>query len=393
MALQGDLGSIDIADILSVISLNQKTGMLIITRGFEEKKLYFRKGRLIFSSSTNENEKLGEIMIDEGYLERGDITVVVEEQRNSEDHIGTILLEKGIISQEQLFNCIRVQANRILLTILNWIDGSFRFSDEEVKLPKQLSIAYDLNKLILEVATKTDELMKVKKSLPDFNLKPRMTPDFDNQNNEITINKDEWKILYLADGERSISDLCYLTGNNDLETCVVIKNLIDKELLMLPGYEMADGLSTDERLQRIQMETILTLYNQVFRLLHRKAFDLDKDIGRDIIMNAFKNVSSEDDSILFKNIILKKDGSMDKELLFENIMKLPSSERLNVIYKKLGSLITRVISNFTANFHKEEVEDVKKSISEVVDFLIHQNQNILVKVGMKQKIEKSLKEI
>jgi hypothetical protein len=332
-------------------------------------------------------------MIDEGYLERGDITVVVEEQRNSEDHIGTILLEKGIISQEQLFNCIRVQANRILLTILNWIDGSFRFSDEEVKLPKQLSIAYDLNKLILEVATKTDELMKVKKSLPDFNLKPRMTPDFDNQNNEITINKDEWKILYLADGERSISDLCYLTGNNDLETCVVIKNLIDKELLMLPGYEMADGLSTDERLQRIQMETILTLYNQVFRLLHRKAFDLDKDIGRDIIMNAFKNVSSEDDSILFKNIILKKDGSMDKELLFENIMKLPSSERLNVIYKKLGSLITRVISNFTANFHKEEVEDVKKSISEVVDFLIHQNQNILVKVGMKQKIEKSLKEI
>jgi len=387
MTLQGDIGSVDISDVLAVIGANRKTGLLKIKRGLEEKKLYFVDGRLIFSSSTNEDERLGEILVISGSVKRTDIRSAIEEQKNSSVHLGLMLLKKGVITQNQLFDSLRLQANKILWGVLNWIEGSFVFADKDIELPPSLSISFDLNKLIMDAADKSGKLQDIKRKLPDFALKPQMVPRIDNGNEDIVLNNTEWEILCLADGERTIADICYIIGGSDIETGKIVNGLLERGFLIFSEYTSHNELSRDEQLQKIQLEPIIRLYNEVFRLLHRKAFDLDKTRGREFITDPFKDISTKDDSIFFKDVNITRDGSLNGNIIIDNVMHFPSNSRLEVVYSKFGALISSVLSGLRKSFSDDEVDDIIKSIESVVDFILHQNQNILVRIGVKKKLE------
>lgn len=388
MGLTGDISSIDISDVLSVISVNKKTGLLTISRGLEEKKLYFKGGRLIFSSSTSNKEKLGEVLVSNCLIDRSEIKSVVEEQKDDGSHIGTILLKKQLITQEELFKALRIQSNRILTNILNWIEGKFYFKDENVKLPDHLTIAFDLNRLIFDAAEMSDAKLNIKEELPDFNSKPQMALRFREGVEEITLKSYEWEILYLADGEKTIADICYIAGDNDLEIMSAIKNLIDRGLLVVPDIYSEEATPRYERLQKIQLSAILRLYNELFRLIHRKAYDIGKDRARGVILKAFDKISRSDESILFKDLKVKRDGSLEESILIDNLFHFSAKEWLDLIYEGFGNLIQNILQDLREEFGEEPVQEIVRTIEDVVDFLIHKNQHILAKVGIKSKIEK-----
>ena len=64
MGLSGNLQTMLPGDLLQWLSLGQKTGTLVITNKRVEKKIFFRRGRVISSASNDPREYLGQFLID-----------------------------------------------------------------------------------------------------------------------------------------------------------------------------------------------------------------------------------------------------------------------------------------------------------------------------------------
>src|SRR6188474_1621945 len=103
MGLSGNLQTMLPGDLLQWLSLGQKTGTLVITNKRVEKKIFFRRGRVISSASNDPREYLGQFLM---------------------------MIE--VITEADLQRLMRLKAEEEIYDIFLWNDGDFYFIDDEL---------------------------------------------------------------------------------------------------------------------------------------------------------------------------------------------------------------------------------------------------------------------
>ena len=66
--IEGTLDRHPVPEIVSQLHREGATGILLLSRGKEEKKVCFREGQVVYASSTNKEEKLGYLLVEEGVI-------------------------------------------------------------------------------------------------------------------------------------------------------------------------------------------------------------------------------------------------------------------------------------------------------------------------------------
>src|SRR4029079_10171437 len=61
--LEGDLGRLDVPDVLSFLNMGRRTGVLARGKPDQETKLFFRDGSPVYASSTKEDLHLGAMLV------------------------------------------------------------------------------------------------------------------------------------------------------------------------------------------------------------------------------------------------------------------------------------------------------------------------------------------
>ncbi|MGE5341499.1 MAG: DUF4388 domain-containing protein [Candidatus Omnitrophota bacterium] len=117
------------------------TGILYIKRNDILKVLYFNRGKLIWAISNWEEDKLENILISKNIVNLQTLQTVKKEAHVS-DSIGKNLVERGLITLEELIDCSRDQLKRIIFDILKWKDGGFQFIKDT---PPERLLSLDLN--------------------------------------------------------------------------------------------------------------------------------------------------------------------------------------------------------------------------------------------------------
>ena len=82
MNSQGDLSRDALADIIRELYAQRRSGILHLTQEKTSKRIYFRKGSMIFANSDVESDRLGEFLIREGVLDRSSFEAATESMRN-----------------------------------------------------------------------------------------------------------------------------------------------------------------------------------------------------------------------------------------------------------------------------------------------------------------------
>jgi len=164
MSLEGRLEDLGLSDIFQIISLSKRSGVLTLIRKEGTGRLVFTQGQVIFATSDTRN-RLGYTLVKKGIVTNDDLEYAlrVQKGRGSMKPIGTLLLEMGAISQENLEHEIREHIIHIVKDLLSWNTGSFHFelgpaTEEEVVLRQGLNTEF----LLLEGARLQDEDQKAK---------------------------------------------------------------------------------------------------------------------------------------------------------------------------------------------------------------------------------------
>ncbi len=151
MALEGDLKIFRLPDILQMVSQQQKTGILTVQGELDILAVSFLRGEIVAADALNQSfeEGLGDVLASQGLIQPDAFARLSEEQRTSGKRLADYLVEKGFLDRGQLLGALRQQTYRLLLQVLRWSEGEFKFySGDEVSFEEGM-VPISIEELLL----------------------------------------------------------------------------------------------------------------------------------------------------------------------------------------------------------------------------------------------------
>lgn len=341
MVFKGDLETINLPDILQLLEGAKKTGALSIRRHLEEKRLYFKQGMLVFASSTEEREKLGRVLLSLRLINGNELEEARRTQIESGRRLGIVLLEKGFISHEDLITALKEQAQRIVTALFEWWGGQFEFFEGMEPVSDDVPVGFKLGSIIMEAARIVDEWSRVYAVIPDLEMVIEI--DAGGEPEEVSLSKDEWKVMALIDGRRTVTEITSEVAMSDIETCKTLARLVERGLAKCsyrhPSAEYVRRTEMDDG----RVNALLSIYNELFTQV--SAFVREKggdDAAR--LMNETMVTNCKESKPFLRDCWLPLRGGVDRGRITKNLLVEDPEDREKWLASSLFRLFQRQLA-------------------------------------------------
>lgn len=149
----GSLQEVPVAPLLLAQAVHKTTCVLEIRRRQVWKKIVFEAGVPVDCRSNLAHETLGRYMINEGKLGNEDFTACLSRAAARGVPLGEELLERGLVTPEDLFKILQSNLARKLLDLFTWREGEFHAVDDDLHAADS-SLKLRVPQLILTGVTK-----------------------------------------------------------------------------------------------------------------------------------------------------------------------------------------------------------------------------------------------
>lgn len=176
MALKGHLQHFGLGELFQTLACNRHTGTLYVSSRHEKKTIYFATGSIAFLGSGAGNVRIGDILVRLGRVTEEQIESAAKEQQGNEKMIGRILIEQGVIEQEDLQLALRTKFEEELYELLMWEEGDFEFvpdycpPDLLEPMQRYTQVTVDPQSVIIEGLRQLDESRIIRSRLPDHRI-------------------------------------------------------------------------------------------------------------------------------------------------------------------------------------------------------------------------------
>jgi tetratricopeptide (TPR) repeat protein len=124
--LRGDLRDYSVNRLLQAVLAENLNGCLTVRREGVSRGLYIKGGMIVYASSTERVDRLGEIFISQGLLTRDEVDQALSQSEPAR-RLGRILLVEGKITPQDLFLGVSAQVVSILERMRSWRKGEYEF--------------------------------------------------------------------------------------------------------------------------------------------------------------------------------------------------------------------------------------------------------------------------
>ncbi len=233
-ALSGDLASISIAEILQLLEVQRKTGVLTLHRQHGRVNLFLRDGDLDFATHAGLPHEflLGRYLVDKGNLSREQLERHIEAARKAEKRLGDYLVNEDIVGEEVLREALVQQTSELLYEIVRWRKGRFRFSQG---LPEDddggARLGLRTAGLVMEGFRRVDEWRLIEDSFDFGDVLFRDDLAIDNLSGHEELREEERDALAAIDGDATVGEILDKLGGSSFETCKVLYRLLNGRLV------------------------------------------------------------------------------------------------------------------------------------------------------------------
>jgi hypothetical protein len=228
--LTGTLDEFALADVFRLVSWAKKTGELAIDRSAGHGKIFFRDGDVYYAESSISREPLGQKLIRSGVLTEGQLMKALDANAQSGARVGQILVDNGWVTEQQLQSALRQQIEDAVFDLLRWELGDFRF-EAGVEADIEVQISVSVENLIIEASRRLDELEVIQRKIPSETAVVKMSNKPPEGAAEINITPEEWRMLVLVDGARTVHEIASLVGMDDFGALRALYGLVSAGLV------------------------------------------------------------------------------------------------------------------------------------------------------------------
>jgi hypothetical protein len=225
--LEGNLSRFEVPDVLTFLNMGRRTGLLAMERGDQETKLFIRDGNPVFATSSRDDLRLGSMLIRLRKVSADDLERALASHRGRGYRLGQALLAERLLSEAELGSFLKVQVSEVIFDTFEWKEGVFTFWDKVPPPATAVTLLMDLQNLIMEGSRRLDERGRLSEVFPDKDMIVEAMANPERVKHSVTMTPEEWKVFFLLDGRRSLSEICRLVGNPDeLATLEILHRLV-----------------------------------------------------------------------------------------------------------------------------------------------------------------------
>jgi len=225
--LQGDLTRDALGDVIRKLYVNRRSGILHLTQDKTSKRIYFRKGSMIFANSDVETDRLGEFLIRQQLIDREAFERASKVMRETGNRFGRTLVELGFATPEEMEGKVVDQIQTIIYSLFSWTSGDYRFEQHESPVDEDIVLNLSTADIILEGTRRMDDMGKVRRVLGDPSRVLQTTEDplllYQKMS---TLSQSEYFILSRVDGLSSMADILSISPIGEEQTLRCIYGLV-----------------------------------------------------------------------------------------------------------------------------------------------------------------------
>jgi len=134
MSLMGDLEELGLREILQLISLSRKTGVLSLHSSGREGTIIFKQGLVVRALSSTFRMGLGDLLLWKVVIDQDTLgkALALQQERGGREQLGEILANHFAVAPETIEMVVREQIEQIVLTMFGWIEGTFDFEAKQI---------------------------------------------------------------------------------------------------------------------------------------------------------------------------------------------------------------------------------------------------------------------
>lgn len=166
--MTGRLTTIGVPDLLRRAYSERFTGELLLSRGDEQKQIYFETGNIVFAASNQPADRIGTSLLRQGLITQDDFNRILA-QAHEGKRFGQALVEAGLMSERDLITNITFQVLDIIYSVFNWTTGAFEFIPGEHRVAEELKLKLTTASIILEGVRRIEDFGIIRRGLGDLN--------------------------------------------------------------------------------------------------------------------------------------------------------------------------------------------------------------------------------
>ena len=240
MALEGNLKDFSLADMFRLLSSGAKTGTLHVEGAQGEGVVCFREGQVYYASSTGASEAAGKRLVRAGIISEKQLRqaqglMKIQKKDKAGRKLGQILVDEGYVEGTVLAEFISEQISDALFDLMRWEEGSLRFDSDEVRAEVDLGLTVTIDEVLADSGRRFEMWNKIKDKIPSMDMRFAMSANPGLKPVDIHLKPREWMLLCYMHGSRSVRELVELTGYNDFETAKVVYGMYASGLIEKVG--------------------------------------------------------------------------------------------------------------------------------------------------------------
>ena len=257
MTLEGSLDAFALPDILHLLAFTAKTGALHVRRATQPNAastagvVHVRGGAITAASSDVTRQALARRIVAAGLVDDDALREAVDRVR-SDASLGLVrvLVEAGAVNEEAACALAREQVIDAVCELLRWVQGEFSFALDEPDRDA-LPVTLPVDEVVSEGRRRLEAWPALTAVIPSpaavlsLSVDPPADP---------CCTREEWGLLSLVDGRRTVSDVVALLGRGEYAVVRALAGLVERGLLVSADADNGGVLTDLVRRQAMLLE-------------------------------------------------------------------------------------------------------------------------------------------
>lgn len=242
MTLQGDLSTLDLADLLQNMELHGRTGMLSIEGEEGNTQMYFQDGRLALLN-TDERPSLVDVLVASGAVDQADLERARKRRKRSGRSLTEVLVEMGTIEREAVVKLARDRLLGDICEVVSASTGTFTFQPGPIPRgvfdaeERKLGLDLPVNPLLLEAARRCDHWRRIRSEVPSDSAHYKISSRAKGRQDQDGLARAMGELL---DGTRSVAEVTACFPHRRFDAYECLAGLAEsRSMLMVDAGEMA----------------------------------------------------------------------------------------------------------------------------------------------------------
>lgn len=347
LTIRGSLEESTIPELLRSVCKNKESGVLTCYIGEFQKSIFIEKGQIVFASSSNLDDRLGEFLLRSGRITVRSFLDATKNVR-PDRRLGAILCESGALGADELVDGVRNQVRFIIATLFDAVTGTYELVLKEVDTQEMILLNLTVEDIIFEGVKAITSWSRISKGIGSFTSVLLPAADSEKVLLNMTMAPEESHLFSLCEkGRFTVEEICSMSYMSNFDTCRVLWGF-----LLVGALEIQESPERSGEIPRpvhssadmeADLHDLVETYNDIYSLIYDFA---QKKLGDDataLVDRAMTQVHGTMPNVT-RDLQIDVYGRLDFDVLLKNLAPIPETGRFDLVTAALEEIVYSLLS-------------------------------------------------